>query len=95
MYSNVIDLLKEQHERLNELSERLKSIEELLSISKSVLNTREVCLLTGYSKSHIYKLTYSGKIPHYRQLKMLFFDRLEIEDWLKSSGYSKSYEPDL
>ena len=95
MYSNVIDLLKEQHERLNELSERLKSIEELLSVSKTVLNLKEVCILTGYSKSHIYKLTYSGKIPCYRQHKMLFFNRLEIENWLLSSRHPKSYEPDL
>jgi predicted DNA-binding transcriptional regulator AlpA len=84
MYSNVIDLMKELRERINELGKRLKSIEELLSISKTVLNLNEVCILTGYSKSHIYKLTYSGKIPHYKQHKMLFFDRLEIEVWLKS-----------
>jgi excisionase family DNA binding protein len=84
MYSTITDLIKEQRESIYELGKRLKCIEELLSVSKTVLNLKEVCILTGYSKSHIYKLTYSGKIPHYKQHKMLFFDRLEIEVWLKS-----------
>ena len=87
MYSNVIDLLKEQRETLNELGKRLKNIEALLSVSKTVLNLNEVSILTGYSKSFIYKLTYSGKIPCYKQSKHLFFDRLEVEDWLKSSRH--------
>ena len=95
MYSTIIDLIKEQRERINELGKRLKNIEALLSVSKTVLNLNEVCILTGYSKSHIYKLTYSGRIPCYKQHKMLFFDRLEIENWLMSSRHSKSCEPDL
>ena len=39
-----------------------------------------ICL----SKSHIYKLTYSHQIPHYKPSgKQVYFDRSEIEEWLK------------
>ena len=70
---------------LFKIDERLNKIEGLLSISKTVLNIDEVARLTGLSKSTIYKLTSSGGIPHYKQSKHLYFDRLEIESWLKSN----------
>ncbi len=69
---------------LKEINERLKNIENLVSYSKTVLNINEVAGLTGLSKSTIYKFTSSGSIPHYKQAKHLYFDRVEIESWLKS-----------
>lgn len=78
MESVLLDLLKKQ-------AEKLENIEGLLNISKAVLNLDEVCKLTGLSKSHIYKLTHWNKIPHYKQAKHLFFDRLEVEAWLKAN----------
>ncbi|MBT4399343.1 MAG: helix-turn-helix domain-containing protein [Bacteroidetes bacterium] len=82
-----IQLLKKQEKRLDE-------IEELLKLSKRVLNLEELCLLTGLSKSHIYKLTCYGKIPYYKQSKHLFFDRTEVEAWLKQHRYSSSDDID-
>lgn len=77
-----LDFQKEQNERL-------KNIEILLTLSKTVLNREEVCKLTGLSKSTIYKLTHFGRIPFYKKAKHLFFDRVEVENWLKSNkGYS-------
>jgi len=87
MESIILDLLKKQ-------AEKLENIEGLLNISKAVLNLDEVCTLTGLSKSHIYKLTCWGRIPHYKQAKHLFFDRLEVEDWLKSNRIKTSDEMD-
>ena len=72
-------------EKLERQDERLKNIESLLNISKAVLNLDEVCSLTGLSKSHIYKLTCWGKIPFYKQAKHLYFDRAEVESWLKTN----------
>lgn len=37
----------------------------LLLAAKQVLNMDEVMLLTGLSKSHLYRLTSSCQIPHY------------------------------
>jgi len=78
MDSKILDVL-DYH------GKRLANIESLLNLNKAVLNLDEVCSLTGLSKSHIYKLTCWGKIPHYKQAKHLFFDRVEIETWLKSN----------
>jgi excisionase family DNA binding protein len=65
------------------IDERLKHIENLLLSQKRVLNLDEVAALTGLSKSHLYKLTSNGKIPHYKPNgKFIFFERAEIEDWL-------------
>ena len=51
--------------------------------SKRVLTLSDVCLLTGLSKSHLYKLTCTNNIPFYRNDggKLLFFDKIEIENW--------------
>lgn len=72
-------------ETLKKTDERLHKIESLLSISKTILNIEEVSEHTGLSKSTLYKLTCSGGIPHYKQCKHLYFDRLEIETWLKAN----------
>ncbi|MEE4196572.1 MAG: helix-turn-helix domain-containing protein [Bacteroidales bacterium] len=75
--------------KIEEQNLRLKSIEELLHLSKKVLNIDEVCKLTGLSKSSIYRCTHKGTIPFYKQAKHLFFDKLEIESWLKENrGYN-------
>jgi excisionase family DNA binding protein len=85
MESIVLETFKKQ-------DERLKKLESLLPLSKVVLKLDEVCTLTGLSKSHIYKLTCWGKIPHYKQAKHLYFDRVQIENWLKSNKVKPSYE---
>lgn len=65
--------------------DKLKCIETYtLLAAKKILNLEDVTLLTGLSKSHIYKLTYSHQIPHYKPTgKQIYFDRDEIESWLK------------
>ena len=78
MESIVLELLKKQ-------DERMKNIESLLSLSKTVLNIGEVSKLTGLSKSTLYKLTSTGGIPYYKKAKHCFFDRSEIDSWLKSN----------
>jgi excisionase family DNA binding protein len=79
---------------LHEQEERLERIEGHLSMSKTVLNLEELCKLTGLSKSHIYKRTMASTIPHYKQSKHLYFDRLEIEDWLKANRIKTADEID-
>ena len=85
MESIILDLLQKH-------GQKLANIETLLTISKTVLNLDEACTLTGLSKSHIYKLTCWGKIPYYKQAKHLYFDRLELENWLKTNRFKPSEE---
>lgn len=71
----------------NDVIERLKRIERnTLLASKKVLTFEDVALLTGFSKSHLYKLTCYHQIPHYKPNgKNIYFDREEIEEWLKQN----------
>lgn len=66
---------------------KLDAIERnTLLASKNVLTIDDVALLTGMSKSHIYKLTCSKQIPFYRPNgKLVYFDRQELENWLKQN----------
>jgi len=48
-----------------------------------ILTISDLVKLTGWSKHHIYKLTSSGRISHYKPFgKTIFFSREEIENWL-------------
>lgn len=72
---------------LIEIQEQLDRIERnTLLASKNVLTIEDVVLLTGLSKSYLYKLTSTNQIPHYKPSgKHLYFDRKEIEDWLRQN----------
>ena len=65
----------------------LKEIEALKSLTllaaKNTLTLDDVCLLYGFSKSTIYKMTSAKAIPHYRRGKVLFFDKGELDQWAK------------
>ncbi len=63
--------------------ERLDRLEKLLMGSKEVLTFDEASDYTGISRSYLYKLTASGKIPHSKPNgKMVFFDKKKLVDWL-------------
>ena len=74
--------------------ERLEAIERnSLLAAKNVLTIDDVALLTGLSKSHIYKLTCSKQIPFYRPNgKLVYFDRAELESWLKQNRVNTTEE---
>lgn len=80
-----------------DLKLQLDRIERLTLLSaKNVLCFDDVVLLTGLSKSHLYKMTCSHKVPHYKPNgKQIYFDRLEIEDWMKQNriATTKEVEP--
>lgn len=70
---------------MNEVLEQLQELKQLAVLgAKKALTVPDVCLLTGLSKSHIYKLVWSKKIPYYKSEggKMTYFDKQEIESWL-------------
>ncbi|RLD40463.1 MAG: DNA-binding protein [Bacteroidetes bacterium] len=71
-------------EYLQQIEKRQRKIENRLLSQKTVLNFDELSEFTGLSKSHLYKLTSTGRIPHYKPNgKYIFADRIEIEFWLK------------
>ncbi len=65
------------------IEQRLANIESLLISNKSVLSFDEFCNYAGISKSYGYKLTSTGRVPHYCPSgKMLYFNRAELDKWL-------------
>lgn len=67
--------------------EKLERIEKLLetkqAMQKQVLNFNDACIYLELSQSHLYKLTSTGSIPHYKPNgKKLYFNRQELDNWL-------------
>lgn len=55
-------------------------------MEKTILNLNDLANYTGLSKSYLYKLSSVGKIPAYKPLgKCLFFDKEQINNWLKQN----------
>ncbi|MDU1889855.1 MAG: helix-turn-helix domain-containing protein [Dysgonomonas sp.] len=77
--------------------EKLDKIEKLTILSaKNVLCFNDVAILTGLSKSHLYKLTCSHQIPHYKPNgKQIYFDRTEVENWMKQNKIATTAEIEL
>lgn len=79
---------------MDEILLKLKRIEQLTILgAKNVLNLEEVAILTGLTKAYLYKLSSSKQIPHYKPTgKVIYFDKKEIESWLKRNRVSSSEE---
>lgn len=77
-----------------EILQRLAAIEKYsLLAAKTVLTLEDVSVLTGLSKSCLYKMTYQHQIPHYKpNNKQLYFDRAEVEAWMKQNRVSTYQE---
>ena len=68
----------------SELKNELQQIKQLTLLgAKKVLTMSDCALLTGLSKSHIYKLVCAKKIPYYKSDggKLTYFDKSEVEAW--------------
>lgn len=80
---------------LNAMHQELRELNNRLSLQKPVLNLDEASVLTGISKSYLYKLTSTGGIPCYKpQGKRLYFKRVELEDWMLSNRKATTEEID-
>lgn len=78
------------------IEKKLERIEKLLLTQKSVLNFEEAADYTGLSKSYLYKLSSGGGIPCYKPNgKTLWFNRIEIDQWLLRNRKATLEEIDL
>ena len=82
------------------LEKRITAVEDAVKMAglatKEVLNFDETALFTGLSKSHLYKLTSSRKVPHYKPFgKMCYFNRNELEVWLQQNKVKTENEAEL
>jgi excisionase family DNA binding protein len=86
--NNIFDIMEEM------ILSKLEAIERnSLLAAKNVLTIDDAAVLTGMSKSHLYKLTCSKQIPFYRPNgKLVYFDRQELEGWLKQNRVTTQTE---
>jgi excisionase family DNA binding protein len=70
-------------ERISKIEANLDFIKALLLGNKKTLTLNEGCKYTGYSKSYMYKLTSGQIIPHLKRGKKVFFDKEELDAWLR------------
>lgn len=84
----------QKQNKMEEIILRLDAIERYcLLAAKTVLTFEECILLTGFSKSHLYKLTCTHQIPHYKPNgKQIYFDRGEVEAWMKQNRVQTTAE---
>lgn len=62
-------------------------------MNKNVLTFTEASEYTGMSKSYLYKLTASQRIPHYKPIgKLIYFDKEELDTWLLQNRISTTDE---
>lgn len=84
-----------QHKKtIKEMEEKLdKILMYSLLAAKNVLNIDDVAVLTGLSKSTLYKMTCTKEIPFYRPNgKLIYFDRKEVESWMKRNRVAGNFE---
>ena len=69
--------------RMQYIEANLELIKILLMGDKKTLTLEETCNYTGYTKSYMYKLTSGQQIPHMKRGKKVFFDKDEIDAWIR------------
>ena len=81
----------EQEKRIMDAIEDIKKYS--LLAAKEVLLIDDVSLLTGISKSTLYKMTCNRSIPHYKKnSKLMFFDKREIVNWMRQNRVTTNEE---
>ncbi|GAB6119249.1 helix-turn-helix transcriptional regulator [Dysgonomonas termitidis] len=86
---------KDKKDMEEQLLNELQKIRELTLLGiKKALTMTDASLLTGLSKSHLYKLVCAKKIPYYKSQggKLTYFDRQELEAWMLSSRIKTNAE---
>lgn len=74
-------------EEINNIIKELA--DKTIFTTKEVLTSDEAAKYMGISKSYLYKLTMTRKIPHYKPMgKVCYFDRRELENFLRSNRVS-------
>ncbi|MCW5516157.1 helix-turn-helix domain-containing protein [Muriicola sp. Z0-33] len=52
-------------------------------MEKTIFNLSDAAMYTGYSKSHLYKLTHFKRITHFKPNgKNIFFKKQSLDDYL-------------
>ena len=67
---------------------------EMMAIcQKPILTAKEMAIYMGIKLSTLYKMTHNNTLPYSKPNgKMIFFDRVEVENWMRSNRYATQHE---
>lgn len=88
---------KQQSKTQNEVLSKLNELEELLRRKNDKpLNFNQAAEYLGFSHSYLYKLTSRKIIPCHRPTgKMLFFSKVELDEWIFTNRDQESENSNL
>ena len=67
--------------------------DRVIFTTKEVLTSDEAARYMGISRSYLYKLTMTRKIPHYKPMgKVCYFNRKELEGFLQGNRVATAVE---
>ncbi len=69
--------------KFKQIEATLEMIKSIIMVNKKTMTIDETCNYTGYTKSYMYKLTSGKQIPHLKRGKKVFFDKDEIDAWIR------------
>jgi excisionase family DNA binding protein len=74
---------------LKNVLDRIDILTNAVLSNKQTLTMEEAAAFIGVAVSYLYKLTSSQQIPHFKPRgKMIYFDRAELEEWLRQGRVS-------
>ena len=92
------ELIKKLEDRIRQLENQMEILgpaEELIQYierigkesftAKDILSLDEACFLLNASKSQLYKLTRTHRIPHYKPNRKIYFLKSELVEWVKQT----------
>lgn len=80
-----VEVLAQQIIRQQETEERILALEGIYLNQKEIFTLDEAASYLQISRSALYKLTSRKQIPHYKPNKYVFFERSELDNWIRSS----------
>lgn len=63
--------------------ERIDALEGIFLCQKEIFNFEEAASYLNMSRSTLYKLTSSKSIPHYKPNRFVFFEKAELDKWIR------------
>lgn len=84
--SDVKVLLAQQLIQQEQNEERIGALEGVFLCQKEIFNFDEAAAYLSMSKSTLYKLTAKKEIPHYKPNRFVFFERSELDNWIRAAA---------
>lgn len=69
-----------------QVKDRIGALENIFLCQKEIFNFDEAVAYLNMSKSTLYKLTSKKEIPHYKPNRFVFFEKAELDKWIRSAS---------